>query len=333
MIKKLTFFLLITAGIVMASCKNDSEDDLIPDAPETQQDYSGIVLNEICGSSDNGDWIEVYNNSDKDVQLDGSVLVKTDEDGKTETIYTFPKDNTIKGKGYLIVYGKDSKNPQFTPGISNSKEVGIELKSPSGTSIDKFDRDQNVGKDEGHDNNGSYARIPNGDKNGKWVVVKKATPEAENQEEKDEPVTGADIKGVVLNEVCGDSQEGDWIELYNTTGKDLQLTGAQVLKTDEEGKTEKIYTFPEGKTIKAGGFFILYSDKKGGKDFTAGISNTKQLILQLLDASGVVADTFDRDQNVGKDKGHDADGSYARIPDGTGSWSITATATPDASNK
>lgn len=331
MIKKLTFLLLMVAGIVTTSCKNDSEDDLQPSTPDTPQDYSGIILNEICGSSDEGDWIEFYNNSDKDVQLDGSTIIKTDETGQTENVYTFPKGATIKGKGYLIVYGKDSKNQQITAGISNTKEVGIELQSPSKTSIDKFDRDANVGQDKGHANNGSYARIPNGDKNGQWVVVANATLNAENKEET--PTQGTNIKGVVLNEVCGESEDGDWIEFYNTTDKDIQLKGAQIIKVDEEGQSENIYTFPEGATIKSKGYLIVYGKDSKNPQFTAGISNKKEIILKLTDATGIVADQFDRDTNIGKDKGHETDGSYARIPDGTGNWTVTTAATINATNK
>ena len=326
--KNLFLMAVLAVGLLATACKNDSEDDLKTPAPEGDVDYSGIVLNEICGSSDNGDWVEVYNNSDKPVDLAGVNLDKTDEEGKTETVYTFPTNSTVAAKGYLVIYGKDSKNPQITAGISNSKQVALELKTPAGGSIDKFDRDANVGKDKGHSDNGSYARIPDGDKSGTWKVEASATEGTENKDvETPTLLPGGDVTGVVLNEVCGLSDADDtddWIELYNTTDKDIDLRGAKIIK---DGK-DVMCTFPTGKVLKAGEYLIL-----SGKahELAKGISNTKEVVLDLQNADGTSVDKFDRDANVGQDVTHDVGQSYSREPNGTGTWKV-ATATRGAKN-
>lgn len=325
--KNLFLMAVLAVGLLATACKNDSEDDLHVIDPPMAQDYSGIVLNEICGSSSNGDWVELYNNSDKPVDLAGVKIDKTDEEGKTETVYTFPSNSGIAAKGYLVIYGKDSKNPQITAGISNSKEVALELKTPTGNSIDKFDRDANVGKDKGHDNNGSYARIPDGDKSGAWKVEAAATEGKENKDIEVTPIPGGDATGVVLNEICGLSDADDtddWIELYNTTGKDIDLGGTKIIK---DGK-DVMCTFASGKVIKAGGYLVL-SGK--ANELAKGISNKKEVVLELQNADGTTVDKFDRDTSVGKDATHDVGQSYSREPNGTGAWKV-ATATRGAKN-
>lgn len=326
MIKKIAFFLLMAAGVIVTSCKNDSEDDLIPDVPDTPQNYTGVVLNEICGKSADGDWIELYNNADEKVLLDGCILIKTDETGSSKTIYTFPRQTEIQPNGYLVIYGKDSQTPAFTDGISDTKAVGLELQSPAKSSIDKFDRDTNVGKDNAHPEGGSYARLPNG--TGAWAVTATATLGAENKAgEVPSPEPSGDITGVVLNEICGLSDEedsDDWIELYNTTDHAIVLDGAKIMKDEKD----TMHTFTGGTTIEAGGYLVLSSAKK---ELAKGISNKKEVALDLQTSDGTSVDSFDRDKDLGTETKHEVGQSYARIPNGTGAWKV-ATATRGKAN-
>lgn len=326
--KNLLLMCLAAGALLVSSCKNDSEDDLKTTGPAENIDYSGVMFNEICGDSKNGDWVELYNSSDEAVKLTGVTLSKTDEEGQTEVVYTFPDNSTIASKSYLVIYGKGSKNPQITAGISNTKEVALELKGPDGKSIDKFDRDVNLGTDEGHKTDGSYARIPNGDKSGKWKVEAQATEGTENKDvEAPAPTPSGDITGVVLNEICGLSDADDtddWIELYNTTDKDITLDGTKIVK---DGKTD-IYVFPEGSVLKAGAYLVLSTAKK---ELTKNISNKKEVKIDLQTADGKSVNSFDRDKDLGPDVTHDVGQSYSREPNGTGVWKV-ATATRGAKN-
>ena len=69
-------FLLMSTlcALALVGCKDDSE----PEIP-TDIDYSGLVLNEICGNDGNAseeDWIEIYNTSNTTINLNGVKLVK-----------------------------------------------------------------------------------------------------------------------------------------------------------------------------------------------------------------------------------------------------------------
>lgn len=325
MIRKL-LFLALAGTLALTSCKNDDEDDLIINPP-TPQDYSGIVLNEICGKqSPDDDWVELYNNGSTDVQLDGVYLEKTDEDGIVETIYTVPAGTTLKAGEYKVIA---TLSGELQAGISNSKQVGLELKSPSGQSIDKFDRDSDVGKDNSHVEGGSYARIPNG--TGKWTITATATRGAANVGEELGPDTPQDYSHIRLNEICGAQEpDDDWVELYNDGTTDVQLDGVYLEKTDEDGIVETIYTVPAGTTLKAGEYKVI-ATLSG--ELQAGISNKKEVGLELKSPDGQSIDKFDRDSQIGTDVAHETNGSYARIPDGTGNWAVTTTATRGAENQ
>lgn len=319
-------FALVALASLLAlnACKNDKEDDVLP--PQ-DKDYTGLVLNEICGKQDpDNDWVEILNTTTKTIDLSGVQLQKTDEEGISEIFYTFSEGATITAGTYKIL---EQLNGDFTVGISNSKQVGIALLAPSGTTINAFDRDADVGANQGHASGGSYARMPNGI--GSWKIVTTATPGTANKDEATGPVVpDVDYTGLIINEICGlQVPDNDWIEILNTSDKPIDLNGVQVQKTDEEGVKEIISTFAEGKTIDAGAFLVI--SKENG-DFSAGISNKKQVGVALLAPSGAAINAFDRDADVGLDQQHESGGSYARIPNGSDTWKVVATATPGAAN-
>lgn len=163
---------------VLTGCKNDSEDDIPgwdnPDQPSTPanpstptEDNGKVVINEVCGLQDpDDDWIELYNTSATEKDLSGASIEKTDETGKTKTIFTFPDNYKITGKGFAVIA---TLSGELQAGISNKKEIVLELKDKDGNSLDKFDRDANVGQDRSHNLGESYARVPNG--TGTWTIT------------------------------------------------------------------------------------------------------------------------------------------------------------------
>lgn len=169
--------LLMLACVALTGCKTDDEDDIKTVTPEEMPAYDGLSLNEVCGKqSPDDDWVELYNSSEKDIRLDGCVLVKTDENGEDKVIYTAPADKSIKAGEHLVIA---TLTGELQAGISNSKQVAIDLQTPEGQSLSKFDRDADVGKDNGHKEGGSYARKPDG--TGAWTITTAATRGKANQ--------------------------------------------------------------------------------------------------------------------------------------------------------
>ena len=78
-------------------------------------------------------------------------------------------------------------------------------------------------------------------------------------------VTSKD-KAVVINEVCTNNlasladdrgEHPDWIELYNKSSEDIDISGWKL--SDSEKKRSK-WEFPEGTSISANGFLLVYAD-------------------------------------------------------------------------
>ena len=284
-------FLLMSAlcTLALVGCKDDSE----PEIP-TDTDYSGLVLNEICGNDGNAseeDWVEIYNTSNTTINLNGVKLVKTDEEGISEVIYTFAEGATIAGKAYLLKV----KGVDFTQGISNTKSVAITLQMPSGKDIDKFDRDKELGENSSHAVGGSYSRVPDG--TGEWTVVTKATKGGANKVTEPEEPSGIDYTGLVLNELNG-NKPTKYIELYNGADHELDITGVQIKKDDEE----IVYIAPENTKIASHGFLVLLSDQTDySTGFTSGLSAKKSVMIELLSPENTAIDVFKNLTDAGEE--------------------------------
>lgn len=307
------------------SCSNDDEDKTDNDDEETVVDYTGLVINEICGLQDpDDDWVELYNTTNKAIDIGGLQLVKTDEDGIQTIIYTAPDSTIIDSHDYFVIATLSS---ELSAGISNTKQVGIALIIADGTFIDNFNRDTDIGEGLGHILGGSYARVPNG--TGKWIRSYSATRGSANKEGE---IPNIDYTGLVINEVCGlQDPDDDWVELYNTSSNEINLSSVQIIKTDEDGINKSIYIFPSGKKIAAGEYLVV-ATLSG--ELTAAISNSKQVGITLIKADGeTTIDEFNRNSDIGEGLGHILGGSYARIPDGTGEWKLSYSSTRGTVNE
>ena len=327
------FFMAALASIaLLAACKDDEEPNT--EKPE-DGNYTGLVLNEICGGDSNSDddWVEIYNTSSVAINLQGVTITKIDEDGISEKLYTYPEGATLAAGAYDV---KSRTSNELAAKISNSKQVSIVLEMPSGTQIDIFDKDTEVGENGSHSLGGSYARIPDG--TGKWTIVSKATKGAANSDEAPE-VTEGDYSGLVLNELNGNDK---FIELYNLSDEDVDIAGMYFTKDDED-----TFTAAEGTVVPAKGFLTVWSEKADALEenpglapvFEFGLSADKSVKIELFAPDGTSLDVFKNlsvslDETWGEDDGmYDSKdkGSFARETDGTGDWYIM-TATEGESN-
>lgn len=324
--------LALAAGVLaFTACKDDKESDI---AAPADGDYTGIVLNEVCGGAaddKDDDWVEICNTTDKEVDLSGVQLIKIDEDNLSEMLCALANGTRIAARGYLVVAKSEGT---FSAGISNSKKVSIVLTSPSGaTEIDRFDRDAAVGTDQSHELGGSYARIPDG--TGDWAIVTESTRGEANHdtgsqpEPTPDPDATAKYAGLVLNELNGNDPK--YIELYNGSDKEMDITGVRIRKDDEE----IVYTAPQGTVIAARGFLKLLADQTDpALGFSSGLSAKKSVMIELYAPDGVTLIDLFKNPSLEKGdvwgesdpkyNGDDEGLSYGRYPDGAeGEWQMT----------
>lgn len=163
--------------------------------------------------------------------------------------------------------------------------------------------------------------------------------------ETDTPTTGGQTKveGVVFNEIDGQNK---FIELYNTTDKEVSLEGITIVKYDasKEGGKSTTWTGAAGMKLAAKSWIYLESsdlaDEAEGGDpdykyqsanhvFVGGLSPKKNMKLELCGADGKVLDSFARGEegagwNQVKGFANNKGNSFNRIPDGTGEWAYAA---------
>ncbi|MBP7809649.1 MAG: CotH kinase family protein [Bacteroidia bacterium] len=124
----------------------------------------------------------------------------------------------------------------------------------------------------------------------------------------------ADNAGDVSNETF---QFEDWIELYNTTSSQLELSGLYL--TDNYSAPTK-FPFPQNTLIPANGYLIIWADENPSTasylhcNFKLSAGGER---LMLSNGSGTVLDSITFGPQT-------TDKSMARCPDGVGSFSTSA---------
>ena len=147
------------------------------------------------------------------------------------------------------------------------------------------------------------------------------------------------VTGIVLNELSGADK---FIELYNTTDKELSLEGVYVVKYDssKEGGKSTTWTGAKGMTIAAKGFVVLessdladpaedgdpnYAYESANHVFKGGLSGKKNVFIELYSAADEKLSEFKRGEEgagwnqvsgFNNDKKH----TFSRVPDGTGEF-------------
>lgn len=109
-----------------------------------------------------------------------------------------------------------------------------------------------------------------------------------------------------------------WVELYNTQNQPFNLYEARA--SLDSGSLDTAFHFPFGATIAAHGYLVVFPDDSPISP-AALAGNT----IRLLFAGVTIIDRVSIPPLS-------PDTSYARVPDGSANWQITANPTIDASN-
>ena len=147
------------------------------------------------------------------------------------------------------------------------------------------------------------------------------------------------VTGIVLNELSGADK---FIELYNTTDKEISLEGVYVVKYDssKDGGKSTTWTGAAGMKIAAKGYVVLessdlsdpaedgdenYAYESANHVFKGGLSGKKNVFIELYSAADEKLSEFKRGEEgagwnqvsgFNNDKKH----SFSRVPNGTGDW-------------
>lgn len=329
--KKVFWAVIGFAALAAVSCVNDENPDYVP--PPTT--VSGVVINEVYtfsdqSEADNLDWIELYNTTDEDIDLTGVLMW---EGGGPEEAWAFPKGTVIKAKGYIVVdcdkYGLLNDPVKYPAwGLSKGPDEFVVLANSDLAVIDEVQLPS-------MNENESYGRVTDGAD--EWQIFQNATYGVKNEG----PARGQFVNtcGLYINEVYTDNSDEfsatgwdasvDFIEFYNSTDVDFDLSGYKVY--DDKHEEETSYVFPSGTVVPANGFLAVdvYKENTEGPAFGLGAGGDW---VFLYDASGEKADEIEipsiTKESGNRDKGY----TFGRKPDGSTTLVWFTEATKGASN-
>jgi hypothetical protein len=257
---------------------------LLPLLDCQSSDSPTIVINEIAWmgteNSYNDEWIELYNNTSEDVDLDGWSLKAND--GTPNITLT----GRILAKGFFILERTDDDTlpdilaDQIYKGTLGNDGENLELLDNLGNSIDSIDcssgwftgdnktkqtMERKDSKLLGSDlQNWQTSENPSGTakaKNSKQGIV---NGKQSTQEENSSPSVQSEgtlvtyPSDIFINEILpspdGPDAENEWIEIFNQNNSGVDISNWEI--EDKEGKT-KTYTLPENTQIPAKGFLVL----------------------------------------------------------------------------
>ena len=128
---------------------------------------------------------------------------------------------------------------------------------------------------------------------------------------------------ISLNEIYsrGTVSEPDWIEIYNSSGGVIDISGYKIYDIGGQNGTKPKKIFPSGSTIPALGFIVIVTDDTSASGF--GLSSSGESVWIENSAGGIVDSVDFPSLQVTE--------SYSRIPNGA-NWLITNSITQGTSN-
>lgn len=306
--------LLVTVSLVLAGISG------------TQDGYSfPVYISEVLASNTGTpnsdgrccDYIELYNGADYPVDLSGFQLGDIAGNGR----YAFPAGTTLEPGGYLVVYcDKTVSDPSYAQfAISRAGGEEFYLIASNNAIVDSVttlatDPDQ------------AMIRLDPD----RWGITSLLTPGWENgREPENGDIYNPQVSAVRITELSA-AETGyepvsgtlsDWVELHNTGEEPVEISGFTL--SDNVGNDK--FRFPEGTSIPAGGYLVVYCTEQAAGQAAAqfGLSQYGGESLVLKDSAGRIVEIID---TLPMEKGQ----SMALTWEDT--WSVTAEVSPGFEN-
>lgn len=265
----------------------------------------GVYINEFMASNATtiqdkygvfSDWIELYNSTDKDVDLSGYGI----SDSISQPMkYSFPEGTVIPAKGYLLIFcsgntsegGADEIHAPFS---LRAYEEDVVFTGPRGTILDSYSFSK-------QETDVSMARVPDG--TGDFARNTRPTPGYPNDDAGYQAYAASitrEINDVYISEVMGmngsvlaaaDGEFYDWIELHNKGTEAVSLAGWGI---STNPKNPAKWVFPDI-SIEAGEYIVLFASSLNLNESKTNLHTNFTISVDgetvfLFDASGIMLD-------------------------------------------
>ena len=267
-----------------------------------------ILINECYsrGTTENPDWIEIYNATTAAVDISGYKIYDNGGQAGTKPKKEIPAGTTLPSKGFYVIVVDDDAESGFGLGSGGDQ---VWLENTAGTVID----DVTI---PALDENTSYGRYPDGDANLQVLYV--VTPGAAN----DNSAPPAAI--VLMNELFsrGTTEDPDWVEIYNASSVAADISGYKIYDSGGQAGTKPKKEVPAGTILEPGAFYVIVVDDDAESGF--GLSSGGEQVW-FENAAGTVVDDITFPAMAETE-------SYGRYPDGTANLQILSVITKGAAN-
>lgn len=266
-----------------------------------------------------GDWIEVYNYGSTALDISDWRITGT----HFYNNYVFPTGTILAGYGHIVVAEDTSlfktQHPQilcFGPlgfGLSNKKETIslLDMHADAVVSLTYYD---SVPWLETADGNGRTLELRSGSTNPadpqNWFAGCIGGSPGESYKPCDDQLVFSEIN---YNSAAF-SDAGDWVELFNPSGKDLDVSGWGFSDSEDQ----HLFIIPQETVIKAGEYLILYGEKAKFESIFPLLTNKVGPFGFGLSGSGEVIRMFDNTGKLQFSVGYDDEETWPKQPDGQG---------------
>ena len=285
---------------------------------------AGIVINEIMPNpaavaDEVGEWFEVFNAGDTDVNLQGWKIASAND-----AVHTISSSVPVPAGGYVVlarngnttVNGGVSAAYVYTVGtvtlnLNNSNTDWLALRDPSGVSVDSVHWGTSsppTGASRGVVNPLLDNTLMSGT-GANWATqttaynsVDKGTPGAQNNGAIPPPPPPPPVGALVINEILADPSavldaDGEWFEVHNPGAAPVDVQGWTIASNNDAP-----HTIASSVVIPAGGYAVFGRNDDPGSNggvtlaysyataTTLNLSNTSDY-LALRNASGATVDS------------------------------------------
>ena len=331
--KTLIFILLLASAVALvlylksSGSRTDAETAAQVEINEVMTSNKGSVPDE---TGNFPDWLEIYNNTDAALDISGYGL---SDNLLSAAKWTFPSGSVIPARGYLVVFcSGDVKRGKMHAAFKLSASDEVILSTVSGKVVDSISlRAVTSG----------YSLGRSADDGTTWKEVLPSPGYPNTDEGAAEYLAtlsagAGESIGVFINEfmpsnastlVGPDGSYCDWIELFNTTGSEVDLSRYGISDTPTQPLK---YTLPEGTKIPANGVLLIYCTGRETPDGATQIEAPFSLAaykesVVFSTPAGKILDQYDYSRA-------NTDISFARNPDGTGEFAPSSQPTPGYPN-
>ncbi|MCP5097216.1 MAG: hypothetical protein GY943_16840, partial [Chloroflexi bacterium] len=217
-----------------------------------------VLINEYVARSSVTEWVELYNTTASDLDISGHYIDDIASGGGSPKV--IPNGTIIVSGGYYVM--------EFSSFLNNGGD-DVRFLDSSQTALDSTS--YTSATDEY-----SWYRTPDG---GTWSGTESDTPTKGTTNPGGGGTNPPGVGDVLINEYTANSGTTEWVELYNTTASDLDISNHYIDDISGGGSPKLI---PANTTISSGGYYVM--------EFT-GLLNNGGDDVRFLDPTQAVLDS------------------------------------------